>query len=197
MRPASDQAPTDHFHYGYLFQFDPGVEFHRFMYEQIADYVPYFYNKSLGRTFKALDDMEAARRERAIATQGMVLRRLDGDEQAAVGNATGAATFGIGKVHRWKEKNDATRKDFGDLPNWGNDWRHRLRYYLWRDVAYKGTGTVYDPVDKRNYQNSFAFVVASDDIHSMRDQRFMVEINLITQTSRKAGGSGTVPDRIF
>ena len=31
----------------------------------------------------------------------------------------------------------------------------------------------------------------------MRDRRYVAEINLITQTSRKADGSGTVPDRVF
>ena len=98
-------------------------------------------------------------------------------------------------MHRWKGKNDGTVKNFADLGHWGNDWRHRLRYYLWRDIAYKGTGKVYDPVDKRNYQNSFAFVPTSDDIHSMRDQRFVVEVNIITQTSRRA--TETVPERMF
>lgn len=191
VRPVAGKAPTDHFHYGYLFQFDPGVEFMGFVYDQIADYLPYFYNKSLGRTFKDLDNMESARGERPIKTQGVVMRRVDGDQH------DGGVAYGIENVHRWKEKNDATRKDFGDLPNWGNDWRKRLRYYLWRDIAYKGAGAVYDPVDKRNYQNSFAYVAASDDIHSMRDRRYVAEINLITQTSRKADGSGTVPDRVF
>lgn len=191
VRPASDQAPTDHFHYGYLFQFDPGVEYMSFPYDQVEEYVPYFYNKSLGKTFKALDNIEAARNERAIRAQGVVIRRVDGDQHH------GGVAYGIEKVHRWKEKNDATKRDFGLLDRWEDFWKRQMRYYLWRDIAYKGAGKVYDPVDKRNYQNSFSYVVASDDIHSMRDQRVMVEINLITQTSRKAGGSGTVPDRIF
>ena len=189
MRAASDKVPTDHFHYGYMLQFDPGVEFMGFVYQQIADYVPYFYNKSLGKTFTDLDNMESARGERPVKTQGMVLRRLDGDQH------NGAVAYGIDKVHRWKEKNDGTVKNFADVGNWGNDWRHRLRYYLWRDIAYKGAGTVYDPVDKRSYQNSFAFVPASNDIHSMRDQRFVVEINIITQTSKR--GTETVPERMF
>lgn len=193
LRPAEDKAPTDHFHYGYLFQFDPGVEFMSFVYNQIADYVPYLYNKSLGRTFLALDNMESGQGKRPIKTQGVVMRRIDGDQH------DGGVSYGIEKVHRWKEKNDATRKDFGDLPNWGDAWRKRLRYYLWRDIAYKGAGTVYDPVEKRNYQNSFALtkIGGVDDIHSMRDRRYVVEINLITQTSKKADGSGTVPDRVF
>ena len=189
IRPASDKAPTDHFHYGYMLQFDPGVEFMSFVYQQIADYVPYFYNKSLGKTFTNLDAMESGRGERPVKTQGVVIRRLDGDQH------DGGVAYGVDKVHRWKEKNDATVKNFADIGNWGDAWRHRLRYYLWRDIAYKGAGKVYDPVDKRNYQNSFALNEAGDDIHSMRDQRFMTEINIITQTSKR--GTETVPERMF
>ena len=81
--------------------------------------------------------MESARGARPIKTQGVVMRRVDGDQH------DGGVAYGIENVHRWKEKNDATRKDFGDLPNWGNDWRKRLRYYLWRDITYKG---IYDSI---------------------------------------------------
>lgn len=54
LRTAVDKAPTDHFHYGYMLQFDPGVEFMSFVYDQIADYVPYLYNKSLARPSSSL-----------------------------------------------------------------------------------------------------------------------------------------------
>lgn len=138
--------------------------------------------------------METARKERAVKNQGLVLRRLDGDWH------DGGVAYGIDKVYRWKEKNDSTVKNVTyNKESWGEVWWRRLRYYLWRDIAYKRTGPVYDPVDKRNYQNSFAINKAGDDIHSMRDQRFVAEINIITQTSKKsvAAERMTVPERIF
>ena len=33
VRPAADKAPTDHFNYGYMLQFDPGLESMGFFYE--------------------------------------------------------------------------------------------------------------------------------------------------------------------
>lgn len=153
------KLPNNHFHYGYMFQFDPGVEGWGLPGSE------YSYNKSLEKNFEN--------------AQGVVIRKLEGDGH------DGGAAHGIKDILRWKEKNDSNTKNC--VPGWG--------YYFWGDVAYRGNPAATFSDEHGSYIDKFA--VSGDKILSMRDTRYVTEINMITQTRKKADSSGTVAERIF
>lgn len=158
--------------YGYGFQFDPGMEFAGLTSGFLTNNAnaPYFVQKSLNKP---------------IANgQGVIIRRFVG--------STNTDPEGISAIRRWKEKTTTPQAE-------GPGKSFYSLYYLWSDVAYRGgPRPVPDPHDLEaqygiTYGDSFA--IKNNAVASMRNARYVTQINVITQTKKSAGK--TLPERIF